>query len=75
VNGIAEHLRAARRASGLTLRELSAQSAVSPGALCQYERGQREPRISTVVALARALGFVVTVGPDGVLVERTDARR
>jgi transcriptional regulator with XRE-family HTH domain/predicted transcriptional regulator len=49
-------LRHLRRARGLTLRELGARVGKHPPYLSQVENGRREPSLSLVGALARALG-------------------
>lgn len=39
-----------------TKKDLLAQVGVSPMTLARYERGEREPSASTIVAMAKALG-------------------
>ena len=68
---VGKELYAARRASGLTLRQVSAQGGVSPSGLSMIESGQRHPTLHSLQALARVLGVVVTVSPRGVTVERS----
>src|SRR5690606_22712549 len=48
-----------RRAAGLTLAQLAERVGLSTSALSLLENGRREPRISTLSALAAALGVDV----------------
>ncbi|WP_295581817.1 helix-turn-helix domain-containing protein [uncultured Oscillibacter sp.] len=48
----AEHLLELRKKAGLTQTELAPQIGISWRAYQNYERGQREPTLSTLVALA-----------------------
>src|SRR6266702_7095064 len=51
-------VRAYRRESGLTQRELAAKAGLSVAALRDFEQGRRHrPRPNSVTALARALGL------------------
>lgn len=52
---LGQRIRQARRASGLSLRDLASKIGVSPTAISNYERGQDTPRPSVLVRLARAL--------------------
>lgn len=45
-----------RRARGLSVEELAARAGVAKGNLSEIERGLRDPRYTTLVALAGALG-------------------
>lgn len=45
-----------RKAAGLTQDELSARSGVSQSNISALEKGTWEPRLSTIMALARAFG-------------------
>lgn len=49
-------LRIARRAIGLTQHELGARAGISGSQVYRLEAAEREPRLSTLVSLARALG-------------------
>ena len=51
-----KRLRALRTGRGLTQEELARQLGVSKSALCMYERGEREPRRETLLAIARLFG-------------------
>jgi transcriptional regulator with XRE-family HTH domain len=53
---IASALRARRRRLGLTLSELAQESGLSAPFLSQVERGQTTPSITSLIAIARALG-------------------
>ncbi|WP_375388852.1 helix-turn-helix domain-containing protein [uncultured Amnibacterium sp.] len=68
---VGRHLRARRRASGLTLDDLSARVGIAPSRLSLFENGRREPRLSQLDALATALGVTV---PDLLVAEAPDPR-
>ena len=53
---IGERVRAARGAAGLSLGALAAEARIGKGSLSEIERGSRNPTLSTMYALARALG-------------------
>lgn len=76
--GIAERLKCAREASGLSLRAVAKLSDLSAQALSKAEAGVTAPLISNVEAIAKALGvapgwlaFGLGRGPDG---KKTKAR-
>ena len=50
-----EHLRAARAARGLSLRELAERLGVSPSLISQIETGRASPSVNTLYALAAEL--------------------
>ena len=50
-----ERLKAAREAAGLSLRELAAESGVDHSNIAQIEKAERDPQLSTILALAEAL--------------------
>jgi transcriptional regulator with XRE-family HTH domain len=53
-------LRRLREAAGLTQQELANQAGLSISAVTQTESGQKkDPRLSTVLALARVLGVTL----------------
>ncbi|HLY13521.1 MAG TPA: XRE family transcriptional regulator [Candidatus Limnocylindrales bacterium] len=54
--GMGEHLRSARHAHGLNLRELAARLGVSPSLISQVETGKAKPSVSTLYAIASELG-------------------
>ena len=54
--GMGEHLRSARHANGLNLRELAARLGVSPSLISQVETGKAKPSVSTLYAIASELG-------------------
>ncbi|MDE0146265.1 MAG: helix-turn-helix transcriptional regulator [Nitrospira sp.] len=54
---IASTLRIAREARGLSQRELSAKSGVPQGHISKIENNAVDLRVSSLVALARALGL------------------
>jgi transcriptional regulator with XRE-family HTH domain len=56
----AENLRRLRIAAGLTQEALSALAQLDPAEISRLERGVREPRLSTMVRLARGLEVAVS---------------
>lgn len=54
--GMGEHLRSARHAHGLNLRELASRLGVSPSLISQVETGKAKPSVSTLYAIASELG-------------------
>jgi transcriptional regulator with XRE-family HTH domain len=46
----------ARARSGLSQRELAQRSGTSAAAICQYEGGQRTPRVDTLARIVEAAG-------------------
>lgn len=53
---LGRRIRHARRAAGLTLKELAGQIGSTTSQLSLIENGRREPRLSTLTALAERLG-------------------
>ena len=51
-----ERIRVMRAERGMTLRDLEEASGVSKDAISEIERGRRQPRISTIMQLAKGLG-------------------
>lgn len=49
-------LRAARQRAGLSQYDLAARTGMHFTAVARYEQGRGEPRLSTLVRLARGLG-------------------
>jgi transcriptional regulator with XRE-family HTH domain len=52
----AANLRKHRRAAKLTQEQLSAKTGLHPTEISRLERAVREPRLGTIVRLARGLG-------------------
>lgn len=63
-----QEVRRRRKALGLTLEELAGRCDLTPHHLSSIETGKTDPRLSTVLAIARALGRV----PPGQLLGATD---
>lgn len=61
VSTLADRLRAAREARGLTLDQLSASVGVSKAHLSRLESGDRQPSVGILVEVAAALGTRVSV--------------
>jgi transcriptional regulator with XRE-family HTH domain len=59
----ATYVNQARRAAGLTQRELSRRTGVPQSAIARIERGQQVPRADTLEKLLRACGFELRLGP------------
>jgi transcriptional regulator with XRE-family HTH domain len=55
VGDLGRNLRAAREKLGLTQEQLSDLSGVQAGEVSRIERGQRDPRVSTLERLAAAV--------------------
>jgi transcriptional regulator with XRE-family HTH domain len=53
--GFARRLRKARKANGLTQYELGERAGISGSQVYRLEAAEREPRLSTLLALAHAL--------------------
>ena len=51
-----ERIRVMRAERGMTLRDLEEASGVGKDAISEIERGRRQPRVSTIMQLARGLG-------------------
>ncbi len=52
-------LLAARRASGMTLRQLAAESGVTLTSICRYEHGEFQPRARNLRRIVEALGLTM----------------
>ncbi|MGH2715185.1 MAG: helix-turn-helix domain-containing protein [Thermoleophilaceae bacterium] len=58
-----KNLREARERAGLSQEQLAAKSNLHPTEISRLERARREPRLGTIVRLARGLG----IGADRLL--------
>lgn len=59
-NTVGEQIKRSREAANMTQFQLAIKSGVNPQIISNYERGKvEEPRLTTVVCLARALGVSV----------------
>ena len=61
-----ENLRRLRLAAGMTQEGLSDVTQLDPGEISRLERGVRDPRLSTIIRVARGLGVTPTELLDGV---------
>lgn len=52
----------ARQARGWTQRDLAASIGTTQSAIARLERGDQDPRLSTLVAVCRALELPLTIG-------------
>jgi len=56
-------LNQARRAAGLTQRELARRSGIPQSAIARIERDRQVPRLDTLERLLKACGFELRLGP------------
>lgn len=59
----ATYVNQARRAAGVSQRELSRRTGVPQSAIARIERGQQVPRADTLERLLKACGFELRLGP------------
>jgi transcriptional regulator with XRE-family HTH domain len=59
----ATYVNQARRAAGLSQRDLSRRTGVPQSAIARIERGQQVPRADTLEKLLKACGFELRLGP------------
>ena len=59
----ASRVNQARRAAGISQRELSRRTGVPQSAIARIERGQQVPRADTLDRLLQACGFELRLGP------------
>ena len=59
----ATYVNQARRAAGLSQRELSRRTGVPQSAIARIERGLQVPRADTLERLLKACGFELRLGP------------
>jgi transcriptional regulator with XRE-family HTH domain len=55
VGNLGENLREARKKLGLTQEQVAERSGVQAGEVSRIEAGKRDPQVSTVLKLARAV--------------------
>ncbi len=61
---VAQAIKRRRERLGLTLRDLASESGISASMISDIERGAKSPTISTLDALAQALGLPMTALAD-----------
>ena len=62
---IGRALRAARKAEGLSQKVLSDRSGLTQAQISRFESGKANPRLSSLVELARGVGAEVMLVPAG----------
>jgi transcriptional regulator with XRE-family HTH domain len=55
VGNLGKNLRAARDRLGITQEEVAARSGVQAGEISRIERGKRDPQVSTLEKIAKAV--------------------
>src|SRR5262249_35730905 len=66
----------ARKAKGMSLADVASRSGLLPEAIARAERPGVDPRVSTVIAIARAIGVpICELLNEGVKHERHGAKR
>jgi transcriptional regulator with XRE-family HTH domain len=71
----ATYVNQARRAAGLSQRELSRRTGVPQSSIARIEQGQQVPRTDTLERLLNACGFELRLGPmRGSGVDRSQLR-
>lgn len=61
---LADQLAKARRAAGLTQKQLATKSGVGSGTIQRIESGAVDPQVDTLLALSRALGLEPLLVPS-----------
>jgi len=64
INSIAAELEAVRKASGLTQEQLATQAGLNRMTVQRLESGALDPRLSTVLEMARAMGMEFLLVPQ-----------
>lgn len=64
MSAAADILRQARQEAGLTQTALSRLADIPQSVISDYERGRREPGVSALIALLRAVGFTLKAVPE-----------
>ena len=62
---ILETLKKERKRQGLTLSDLALRLGVTEAAICCWENGTRDPKLSMVQRWAKALGLAVMIPQSG----------
>ncbi len=63
MSNAASQLNQARRAAGLSQRELASRTGVPQSGIARIERGHQDPRADTLERLLAACGFELRLGP------------
>ena len=69
---IGDRIREERESAGLTQLELANKIGITPQAVSQYERGIKNPKITTIYRFADAIGVSPSKLFDGVKIEETE---
>ena len=56
-----DNIKKKREAKGITLRQLSELTGIAPANLCKIERGETDPRLSTIKTISEALGLTIEI--------------
>lgn len=60
VKTLGQHISKERQKRGISLERLADEMKISKGNLSDIENGKRDPRLSTLVAIAEGLGLKLT---------------
>lgn len=69
---IGDRIREERESAGLTQLELSNKIGITPQAVSQYERGIKNPKITTIYRFADAIGVSPSKLFDGIKIEEVE---
>lgn len=72
---IAQRMKIAREAKGLSLRELARQTGINENTLVKVEHGKGNPTLRTLETLSHALGVSFIVGPSPTSAETSERLR
>ncbi|MDQ6910180.1 MAG: helix-turn-helix transcriptional regulator [Actinomycetota bacterium] len=63
MSSAASYVNQARRAAGLSQRQLADRTGIPQSAIARIERGHQDPRVETLERLLRACDFELRLGP------------